>query len=372
MKKIILSSLFFPLLFACQHQEADKETVRNIEVHPETINDGIHLSKFAHTSLVPLATSDSVLVGEISRIHNTPTGIYLCDATSVFQFAPDGTFVGRISRQGEGPDDYQSVSDFQVDENGDVWILCRNRQTLGLYSWDNQLKKKWKTDLWMENIYLCGDKMILYTGNATTETENNSLHVMDLASGEVVRHFKPVDKDQSAYLFVMNANPFVSGKSDTLAYFFQTFNDTVYQVTPQASCPKYVFDWGGKNIPRSFYEKPYEHIMDFFQQLHGNGSYAYGISSFMDTESAFWVTFHYQKKHYAALISKKDGSAPIAFNTFSVDGLPSDSRVTLSGTSVFAQGNGTLVIPLNGENTTTSSEWLSEDANPVLLIVKPL
>lgn len=365
-------SLFLVLFlsFACKRPAENNGIVQKIEINPEEISDDICLSTIAKTSLVPLSTSDTVLVGEINHVHNTQTAIYVSDISSVFKFSTDGIFINRINRQGEGPEEYLNVSDFQIDENNDVWILCRNTHTLYLYSWDNILKKKLSVSLWVENIHLSGDKMYLYTGNEKSETDNNQLHILDIPSGTIVGNFKPVDDYQSKYLFVKAANLFSKGEKDTIAHFHQLFNDTVYQVTSSAVRPEYVFNWGGKNIPKTFYEKDYENIMDFFQHLHAAGSYAYGLNSFLESETSFWVTYFYQGECYCAAVPKK-GSGSEVFNRFSVTGLPDDYKVNLSEVSIFSQDNGSFVIPLNAEDIAEPSEQVVEDSNSVLLVVKP-
>lgn len=296
----------------------------------------------------------------------------MSDVSSVFKFSEEGRLVGKINRQGEAPDEYLNVSDFQIDDNGDVWILCRSNHSLYLYSWDNRLKKRYSVDLWIENIRLMKDKLFLYTGNEISGDNACQLHVFDLSSGKVIRNFKSVDKHQSSYLFVKGANIFQGSPCDTLCYFSQLFNDTVYSLTSSTFSPMITFDWDGKNIPSSFYEKNYDNIMDFFQHLHSSNAYAYGINSFaVAKDGTLSVTYFYQGKCYCAVFFASDEKNPMVFSSFTASCLPEGYRVDLSETSVYSQDDGSWVIPLDMVSLSEHMEGISADSNPILLMVKP-
>lgn len=360
------------LLGACHRSVTIPQNLHSVKVEVDNVSDGICLSDFFRTSLVKLPHVDTVLVGEIARVHNSGNNIYLSDVSSVFKFSQDGQLIGKISKQGEAPDEYLNVSDFQIDNNGYVWVLCRSARALYLYSWDGCLKKHFSVDLWVENFRLMGDKLYLYTGNEISNDNACQLHVLDTHSGNLLRDFKPVDEHQSSYLFVKGANIFQGSSCDTLCYFSQLFNDTVYRVTPNTFSPAYVFDWGGKNIPSSFYEKRYDNVMDFFQQLHSDNTYAYGINSFAVTDDGtFNVTYFYKGKCYCAVVPALGVDKPLVFNNFTVSCLPKDYKVDLSETSVFSQDDGSLVIPLDMVSLSEKMEDVSEDANPMLLVVSP-
>lgn len=369
-KNTLLLYFVISLLYACKGVESGNVAVRKLQIDPELIESHVRLSDMAETSLIPLPASDTVLVGEINHIYTVGEYIYVSDMSTVFKFSSDGKFVSSIHRRGEAPDEYLNISDFQVTSDDDVWILCRNTHMLYLYSWDNKLKRKLPVDLWVENIRLSGDNsMWLYTGNEKSDDQYTQLHSLDLQSGNVTAHFKPINEHQAQYLFVKGANMFSKGEGDMDCHFFQLFNDTVYRLTPRAITPEYVLEWNGKNIPASFYEKNYENIMDFFQHLHSNGSYAYGIQSFTESESAFGITYYYQGQCYCSIVPKDGASPPVTFSKIFVAGLSGEHEVELSEASVFSQDNGSLVISMDLPDVAGQSEQ-ADDPNPVLLVVK--
>lgn len=357
------------LLYACNEGENKNDTILKLQIDPEVIDSPIRLSDVAETTVIPLLTSDTVLIGEISHVYTTDKQIYVSDISTVFQFSSQGEFVSRICRRGDAPDEYLNISDFQVTPEGDVWILCRNTRTLYLYSWDNRLKRKLPVDLWVENIRLSGNHMWLYTGNEKSDDKYTQLHFLDLTKGKVINHFKAANEHQAQYLFVKNANLFSCGENDTIGRFFQLFNDTVYRITPHTATPEYVCDWNGKNIPASFYERNYGNVMDFFQHLRPN-DYAYGIHSFAESETTLGITYYYQGKCYCSIIPKDGVNTPVTFHQFRVSGPTGEYDMNLSEVSVFSQDNGEWVISMDLPDSANPSNPAVDDSNPALLIVK--
>lgn len=373
MKQIKSRLLLYVLLLclsACQGTTTKNHALQQWHIDPEAANQQVHLSDVASTSLVSLSTPDSILVGEINHIYTTEKYIYVSDRSTLFRFSSEGTLVSHICRRGEGPDEYLNITDFQVTPEGDVWILCRNARTLYLYSWDNQLKRKLPVDGWVENIRLSGNYLWLYTGNEKSDDNHMQLHALDLQSEKVVSHMKAIHEHQAQYLFVKGTNAFCRGEHDTICHFYQLFNDTVYRLTPHTATPEYVCDWNGKNIPASFYEKNYENILDFFQQLRANKAYAYGIHSFTESATTFGITFYYQGKCYCSMVPKDPTKTPTTFHQFRITGPAGAYDMDLSEASVFSQDNGSWVISADLPADAPSSEQIAEDANPVLLIVK--
>lgn len=135
----------------------------------------------------------------------------------------------------------------------------------------------------MENICLTdSNTLYIYTGNDMSKDNRFQLHALSLSDSSSTHHFLPVDKAKAQYLFVKSKNIFQQNGSHT--YFTQLFNDTVYNLNAAACTPAFVLDFSDKNIPSSFYNQPYEHIMEFFEKLHQEDRFAYGTDCFLETD----------------------------------------------------------------------------------------
>lgn len=390
MKKIydIAGVLMLIAFFACTETNDKTQKLTEIMVPVEKETAQVNLSDFASATVVPLETTDSTLLNEISDLYVVRDYIYVSDGSALYKYDMDGRLAGCIKRQGEGPEEYIHINHFQIDKDGNAWILSNNNRSLNRYSWDNRLQQHIDLELATGNICLLNDdKMILYVRNQHDENNLCQLHELNLTSGKIEAEYKPIDLHQSKYLFLMKELNVLRKSADEpgTALFSQNFNDTIYSIR-QASCaPAFRLNYNGKNVPASFYAGDYQNIMDFFNHLFEGQSYAYGSQFFLEQEDAYWVSYYYRQNCYWAILPKVSGDALIS-NKLTIDYPLEGYTVDLSSLTCFAQDNNTVVLPLpmfdiNEYATTLDKEkanrlrdkvrYASEDQNPVVLIVKP-
>ena len=383
-QQIAFSFLFIFSLFACQEQQgkSDSEAIQTLEIDIQAEESKKSLSDFAENKLVILPTSDSLLIGEIYRVCSQGDYIYVSDGANLYKFLLNGNYQGRISRQGQGPEEYINIGDFHIDDQGNAWLSCRNNNSIYQYSWDNEFKQRIKVDLWMEHIFWHDKGLYIYSGNETGFNNAYQLHYLNLDNKQIEHHFKPIDKYMSQYLFVFMTNVFQKAK-DNAAYFTQMFNDTIYSLSPDTYKPKYVVNLGNHNIPKSFYEHNYRDIMDFFTRLHDENRLAYGINAFVETNTNYCIGYIYQEKVHLSILPKDFQKEQARFNTLYVDKL-FNYPIDLSEATLFVGDNGRIIIPLQPFDIIAygkehlSPEQLKElkerihyidDQNPILLVV---
>ena len=376
MKSLIFNVLICLLMISCSQTKRKGVEIPMVKVDVSSVSSSVNLSDIAGYTWTLLPTSDTLLINEINRVHNSDEYIYLSDVSSVYKFSYHGELIAKIEKQGNGPDEYLNVSDFQVCDDETVWILCRNTKSLLLYSWDNKLKKKIKLDLWVQNICLLNDKMLLYVGNEENDY-GRQLFEMNINTGIIENSYKGFDPYKSRYLHVKGINTFCRD-FETGCYYSELFNDTIYKISDDTIRAEMRFDWGGHNVPDRFYKNNFQDIVDFFQTFHSENVYAYGVNLFLKANLSTWVSYYYQKKCYIAVLSDNPMDQ-IVFEQFNVEGYP----IKLLDREMFLQDNGTIVIPLDAvevrECSSLSSEFFSskllqgipEDSNPLLLIIQP-
>lgn len=345
-RSFLFSLLSLTFLSACQEQQgkSDSEAIQTLEIDIQAEESKKPLSDFAENTLVVLPTSDSLLIGEIYRIRSQGDYVYLSDGANLYKFHLNGSYQGKISRQGQGPEEYINIGDFHIDNQGDAWLSCRNNNSIYQYSWDNEFKQRIKVDLWMEHIFWHDKGLYIYSGNETGFDNAYQLHYLNLDNKQIEHHFKPIDKYMSQYLFVFMTNVFQKAK-DNAVYFTQMFNDTIYSLSPNTYKPKYVVNLGNHNIPKSFYEHNYRDIMDFFTRLHDENRLAYGINAFVETNTNYCIGYIYQEKVHLSILPKDSQKEQARFNTLYVDKL-FNYPIDLSEATLFVGDNGRIIIPL--------------------------
>lgn len=372
----------FLFLYSCQRQT--QESLPTLKITLGNTSDQLNLSEIALSAqCIPLETNDSVIIDKIVRVVSKKNVIYVADRFSIFKY-DDGKFQGKLDRHGIGPEEYIHISDFLVDEDGDIWILSRSGQCLYKYEWDGTLRDTIKLDFWASKMSLLDkENMLLYIGNEKNEKNDWQLRQLNLKRKEMVNNYLPIDDRKSAYLHVVSNNYFSPASEKSEIYFSQVFCDTIYKLTPSGFSPIYYVNLDNKNIPHSFFDVGYQNIMDFFQNLSPKG-YAYGVNFFMKSENAFWISYYYKGGCYLSVLSD-DGTCKNAFelrDNLCLSGYPikfedlgifvqstDEVIITLLPTDIVEYGNKYLNIE---QQTALKNKinYTGEDQNMILLKVK--
>lgn len=373
-------------LSSCVQQKGESN-IRCISAPTSTILQKVALSDIASDiELIPLETNDNSLINEIRKISYAKDFLYIADGLALYKYDSKGCLVYKLERQGRGPEEYIYISDFQINETGDAWILCRNSSSLYKYQ-DSILIDKIALEDWVSNIFLIDEaKMLLYIGNEATENNKHQLKLLDLESKCITNYYLPINDKKSQYLHVQSSNHFVCDfNSSEDVYFFQVFNDTIYSIDNCGEISSHCyFDINGLNIPTSFFDKEYENIMDFFQRLHKR-SYAYGTNWFYENENSFFFSYFHNGEVFLSVIPKENIHAPFTFNSFIANFYSYEYFADLSDLDVFIQKDGTLIFTIYPfkwlENLSDKMQedeivkfkeaiGYAEDMNPLLLKVK--
>lgn len=371
------------LLFTACGQEVRKNSLTELSVPSLSSTSSLRMSAFASSvQCVPLAANDSVVIDELVRVIVAKNFIYAADKGTLYKFTQDGDLISSICHRGKAPSEYINISDFQVDENGDVWVLSRNNKALYKYTWEGSLGRKITLGNWVEKIYFLGkDRMLLYAGNEKSKDYKHTLYTLNLETETIVHEALLIDDFKSAYLHVKSLNHFSGNGKQCL--FYQMFNDTIYSLSDNGEVtPEYVLNLGGRNIPASFYEHKYRDIMDFFQSLFKE-TYAYGTELFIHNDTSCLFSLCYDGNVCWCM---KRGNETVIGNRLTDDMCLSGYELDLSELSYFVQPDNQLVIVLSPypvmdyakKNLSEEQQkvlaekmrYSGEDQNPVLLKIQ--
>lgn len=391
MKAFVKTSLAISLVCligACtSSRQEGVQGLKTVPVEIENIRTDMKLSEFAEAKLVPLPTSDDLLIGKINRIRTSDEFIYVSDGNAIYRFSQLGEFSGKIERKGQGPEEYARINDFVIAEDGNVWVLPNGKASLMLYSWDNRLVKEMKIESsYSSTICRMGDKLMLNNGSFITDNNKHTLQIVDLNTGETVQRFLSIDEYKAKYLYMLETNNFQPGENDTVCYFNMAHNDTIYRVTPHTCHAHCTFDWGGKNIPADFYHQDFVDIMAFNEGL--SDGKIYGTYFQLHSDNYQWVGYTQKGKGVYSVLLPQKGDAPVVLQEIILDNL-GGYPMPIAGKgweeNKFVTGHGEIVFILQpmdilesmSEQTPESVDdikqkiqYTSDDQNPVLMIVK--
>lgn len=381
MKKILF--ILLVALVSCSSPEQGDIKVINVDLS-STENVLLTSDVASESSLIIVETSDtSHLIGAPISVVEQGNYLYIADDASIFMIDKSGKILNTISKKGKGPDEYLMIADIQIDEQGRLWVLCRDNKTLYCYSWESgELVKKVTTDAWLIRMkYVGDDKMLCFIGNEMDDKNAHQLRTIDLNTGEVVQRELPIDEKQAEYLHWMMRNHFTADGGKT--YFYEPFCDTLYCLDEHYNLkPSKYVDLGGKGIPRSFFDEDYYDVRDFYIHLSEKG-YAYGINMFLTSGAKCLFTFTYDGEYRWYADSANGGRGGKALVE---DILLEGYEFDMNNDVFCVQDNGVLIVALSpfmvietmkgkvdGDTLELLKKklgYMGDDQNPVLFRMK--
>lgn len=300
--------MFFILFFliGCKNTEGnDIETI----LFPAPVTSAFKLSGLIEKQqLIKLETTNESLLGAINKVVISDSLIFIKSNGAIYVFSPIGKFVRKIDKEGLGPNEYTGLSDFDVDrENKQLIIFDKGKKQILYYDFSGHYIKSTSLDFWaIKLLNISSNQLLLFSGNESSGNEQSFKFTLLTEQGSK-QHFHVIDKNKSGYLHVNAHQNFYHNPSGY--FFFEIFNDTVYSIDKDLRThPKYFFSFANKNIPYSFFERPYSNIMEFFQ-AYKKTDYAYGISLFMETARHIFTVYYAGGKPSYAVYNKKNKEA---------------------------------------------------------------
>lgn len=334
------------MLASCNSQD-EAATIETINISIENSSNEVNSSQICSSiECIPLETNDTILIGEIRKVIIKDDFYYVADNQAIYKFNSTGGFESVINCLGPGANEFGSLSDFQIDKDGFAWILSGGNKTLKQYDWMGSLIQTINLKYLVLSMQITDENtMMLYAGNAANGDNKNRVKVLDLTTKEIVADYLPMDKKKTKYLHIMASNVFsMPSTENSSCYFYQPFNDTIYDVSLSRIKPLFFLKLDKYNIPSSLYDKEYENIMFFFNAVHG-GDYAYGTSLFVESEKNYYASFIYNKKSFISDISKESLTSNNTFNKIKETSLLNGYVIDLAECMVFPHKE-ELIIPV--------------------------
>lgn len=168
---ILLSCLLALVMAACG-QKSPKEAgdIPAIAFHVDKSKKMASL--FNEYTFIQLETTDDCVLPVIKRVIDiNDTLVVLSNANDIFTFERNtGKLIGRISSQGEGPEEYVEASDIFADANGQIGIVDRLRGEVKYFTTKGSFSKAIKIGhelAWMNNVELASDGSLLVSNQLT-------------------------------------------------------------------------------------------------------------------------------------------------------------------------------------------------------------
>lgn len=177
MRPFILLAFIYLLLSSCGNTPQPRKVIMSdslfatIEVNPDEINvkgRRAPLSEIAsETEYIPLETSDNILIGNIEKLIVWKDRYYIWDnlTETIYCFDINGKYINRLYRKGEGPEEYASISDFEIDrKNGDICIYSNPMLSVLIYGENGKFKSRHRMPFLFSRLAKQDSLIHYYTG----------------------------------------------------------------------------------------------------------------------------------------------------------------------------------------------------------------
>lgn len=257
---------------------------------------------FDSIKIVPLESSDSILVGRVDKVVIYNDKIFVLDQTeskAVFEFDVAGRFIRRIGHVGWKFGEFKEPNDISVN-NGEVSIWVHDQRKFVIYDMNgNCLREVNVATMAKSGVRISADKFATYLdiGGDVLSREKFDLRVFDDNNKKTYVGFEKKDQNYSKGIFFIsqNRNQFLvsPGYSNDL-YEIDTNKNVLHK--------KYSIDLGKYRLPDDFATK-YPTFISFDKGL-SHSNYAY-ITDYWDTPNYLVYSFSYKGLIYDVYYSKR-------------------------------------------------------------------
>lgn len=200
---------------------------------------------FSHLEVIPLETQDSCLIMDIEKIIPCQEQMYVFDQRkpAVYVFGKNGEFLHEIAKKGEGPGEYQALTDVFWDEADRQVVLLIPLGHILVYDMEGRFIAQKALPV-KPNYYsvssLRDDAFVLWS---CVEENETGLSVIDKDSMTMI--YETWHNDRMLDMGLMK--PFYQYGGET--YFSTAYQQTVYHVKKDSLVAAYSWDFGTGNIP---------------------------------------------------------------------------------------------------------------------------
>ncbi len=261
------------------------ETIK-VDIKSEKVKikfDDYFISKKA----IALETNENSLFSEIDRISFYEHKIFILDKklNSILVFRDNGSFLYKIKNIGRGPQEYNHLMDFTIDEKNKNIILYTDRPyALFIHNMDGSFIKKIQlNDLYFNMASMDGKVMFL-----NKDIKKKYLLINYDIEKNIEEGFIPINSRDEIYAHNGIDSPLLTVDKNIHLSF--PYSDTIYEQNRKGVQAKYYVDFGKQKMPDYIYEtkRNFSELFEFGQA----NDYGWGICDFRENKD--YITFNYQ------------------------------------------------------------------------------
>lgn len=233
---IIYLSLILVLCISCSKT---KRNTYDVDLLNDAV-DSIDYSLFVDSvRYINLETTDSCLIGKVTDIAISTDRIFVLDKyyQIIWVFNKTGKFLNKISKRGDGPQEYVNLCQFEYDEKkAQIIALDLWTSYLLFYKVDGKFIKKIKMNIAGYDFKLNPHGGFILSKIGTADT-TAGVYCMD----DFGRMTKKIAKRNNNHFVDINSEWELCSYDDTICFMAPNFENTVYHIEAKGVTSKYPF-----------------------------------------------------------------------------------------------------------------------------------
>jgi hypothetical protein len=306
MKRLPLYILSSLLLVSCSRdlQEVTYKDLVKMDIDKVESKDNHRLAdSIKEHKYVKLETRKDCLIGEISKIILKKKFLYILDkrTRSIFKFTSDGRFISKIHNQGKGPGEYLSLSDFDIDDDGNLYLLDMSSKQVLVYEKDGNYLKTISSKYLVTNILSINKELLVNYVPFNVGSSTPEGHVLITRNGNVHKSWFPFSNFKDGKGGVVNLlKSYAFRRSENTILFNEDLRDTIYELkSDQTLTAKYTIDFGSKRISDDLRNRPTYFIGDPTLIQEG-----WHLENYFETSKYFTCSFNMEGKTWVLFFDR--------------------------------------------------------------------
>ncbi|WNB17558.1 6-bladed beta-propeller [Marivirga arenosa] len=276
-----------------------------------------------------------------------------------------------ISEKGEGPNQYQELSNFFINPDGQIELLDGQSGKILTFDLEGNLKSVYQNELMQGTkslMSLNGEDYFLYGGNFYAGKSGYQMQIWNRNKGKVKASYLPFDEQKADFMLFIEPRNF----SKNPASFYQVYNQHVYELIEDGVKDSLYLDFGQDNIPAELLDNSYQDVREFSQAMAKSG-YAYGLGNFLLEEDLMFALVRKKEKDFHVYTNTKTGESTVVDKISNdVFGLQTEEKIGYQHRPIAMNGNHIyFIVSLEAQNENLEEELIKNssksDLNQTLL-----
>lgn len=257
-------------------------------------------SLFSTVKYIPLETNQEALINTIDKvvINNC---IYILDTrqNELFIFDLTGKFLRKLNHTGNGPGEYITIDDFQI-ENDIIYILDASSHSMLTYNSNLEFIEKIKFSESYCAFEITDRYIYLYAGFQSLSYKN--IAVLDRKDNKTINQYKTYPKAQGG-ISSFNKNFFYKYGKDIYVAF--PYEYSIYKIDKNGSRKVLDLDFGNKNMyPKNFRSLSFDDHDKYRKQFNYSQWPVDGLKDIRVTKTHMFFSFNFHCLTYTTLLNK--------------------------------------------------------------------